>query len=164
MLSTVPAARSAVLDLLGLLREASRRIDQAPVRRGRPATTEVWRALLADRSADAFPRRLGTLLRVARERVGPLRPALRAGRRSSPYPATAAGVQAHTAAEFVLAVAEQMRDRIADGLPDWTTRTWVADDEIRDLAGRLTPLLASLTPDLAADAAAEFDTLRMGGE
>jgi hypothetical protein len=116
--------------------------------------------LLTDRPADAFPRRLGTPLRVARERAGPLRPAPRAAGPAGPYPATAAGVQAHTAAEFVLAVAEEMRDPIADGLPDGTARTRVADDEIRVIAGRLGPLLDLLTPGVAVDVDAAFDGLR----
>jgi len=163
MANTFGAARAAVRDLLGFLRGIGERLDRAPVRRGRPAPTEVWRALLADRSADAFPGHLGTLLRVARERVGPLRPALRGARPAGPYPATAAGIQAHTAAEFVLAVAAEMRDRIADGLPDWTARTWVADDEVADLAGQLGPLLAALTADVAAEVEAEFHSLQTGG-
>jgi hypothetical protein len=159
MPSTVAAARAAVLDLLGLLEGVKGRIDRAPIRRGRPASSDAWRSLLADRSADAFPRRLAALLRAAKERVGPLRPALRAARPGGPYPSAAAGIQAPTATEYVLAVAEEVGVRIADGLPPSPVRTWMADDEVADLAGRLGPLLASLTPGLATDIGAELDSL-----
>ena len=74
------AARAAVLDLLGLLAGVRDRLDRAPVRRGRPATLEVWRDIPTDKSADAFPRQLAHRLRATRQLVAPARDALRAVR------------------------------------------------------------------------------------
>jgi hypothetical protein len=155
---TEPAggAHVAVLALLGLLASVRDRLHRAPVRRGKPARREAWRAVLADKSADAFPRQLAHKLRAVREHVAPERDALRAARPEGPYPTAAAPVQAVTAAEYVLAVAAEVLDRLDEGLPRGATRSWVADDEIADLAGQLEPLLAGLPADVAAQVEGEF--------
>jgi hypothetical protein len=156
MPTSTAAARAAVLDLLGLLAGVRDRLDQAPVRRGKPARPEVWRAVLGDKSADAFPRRLAHGLRAARERVAPVRDDLRATRTGGPYPSAAAAVQAATATEYVLAVGAEVLDRLDEGLPRAPTRAWLADDEVADLGKQLDPLLAALPADVSDRVEAEF--------
>jgi hypothetical protein len=156
-MSNLPAPRAAVLDLFGLLVTVRDRLDRAPVRRGKPARLAVWREILTDRSAAAFPRQLAHKLRATREQIAPVRDALRAARPDGPYPSATAPVQAATAAEYVLAVAAEVLDRLDEGLPRGPTRSWVADDEIRDLAGQLEPLLAAVPADLAAQVTGEFE-------
>jgi hypothetical protein len=146
------AARAVVLDLPGVRDQ----LGQAPVRRGKPARPEVWRDILADRSADAFPRQLAHRLRAAREQVPPVRDALRATRGGALYPSADAGPAAATAAEYVLLVAAEVLGRLDEGLPRAPTRTWLADDEVAGLARQLEPLLAALPADLAAQVEAEF--------
>jgi hypothetical protein len=150
------AARAAVLDLLGLLAGVRDRLAHAPVRRGKPDRLAVWRAVVADRSAAAFPRQLAHQLRAARERVAPVRDALRAAGTGGLYPSEAAPLQAATATEYVLAVAAEVLARLDEGLPRAPTRAWVADDEIAELGRQLEPLLAALPADLADQVAAEF--------
>ena len=150
------AAPAAVLDLLGLLTGVRGRLEHAPVRRGKPATLQVWRDILTDKSTAAFPRQLAHQLRAAKERVAPVRDALRAARAGGPYPSDAASLQAATATEYMLAVAAEVLDRLDDGLPRAPTRSWLADDEVADLGGQLEPLLAALAADLADHVAAEF--------
>jgi hypothetical protein len=152
----VEAARAAVVDLLGLLVGVRDRLDRAPVRRGKPARPEVWRDILGDRSADSFPRQLAHRLRAAREHLAPVRDALRATRGGALYPAAEAGLVAATAAEYVLSVAAEVLDRLDEGLPRAPTRTWLADDEVADLARQLEPLLSALPADLGAHVEAEF--------
>jgi hypothetical protein len=156
MISNLPAPRDAVLDLLSLIVAVRDRLDRAPVRRGKPARLAVWREILTDRSAAAFPRQLAHKLRAAREQVAPVRDALGAARTAGPYPSADAPVQAATAAEYVLAVAAGVLDRLDEGLPRGPTRSWVADDEIKDVAGQLEPLLAALLADVAAQVEGEF--------
>src|SRR3954447_20954235 len=103
-------AGAAVPDLLGLLTGVRARSARAPVRRGKPARPEVWRDILADRSADAFPRQLAHRLRAAREHLAPVRDALRATRGGALYPSADAGLAAATAAEYVLLVAAEVLD------------------------------------------------------
>jgi hypothetical protein len=158
MIDNLTRARTAVLDLLGLLVAVRDRLDRAPVRRGKPARLAVWREILTDRSAGAFPRQLAYNLRTAGEQVAPVRDALRAARPEGPYPSPTGPVQAATAAEYVLAVAAEVLDRLDEGLHGGPMRSWVADDEIKDLAGQLEPLLAALPADLAAQVIGEFAT------
>jgi hypothetical protein len=153
------AARAAVLDLLGLLAAVRDRLDRAPVRRGRPDRLGVWRAVLGDRSADAFARRLAYALRAAKERVAPFRDALGAVHTGGPYPSDAATVQAATATEYALAVAAEVLARLDEGLPRAPTRSWLADDEVADLARQLDALLAALPADLADRVGAEFGAI-----
>ena len=150
------AAQAAVLDLLGLLAGVRDRLDRAPVRRGRPATLAVWRDILTDKSAAAFPRQVAHQLRAAKGQVAPLRDALRAARPGGPYPSDAIPLQAATATEYVLLVAAEVLDRLGEGLPRSPARTWLADDEVADLGRQLDPLLAALPADLADHVAAEF--------
>ena len=150
------AARAAVLDLLGLLTGVRDRFDRAPVLRGKPARPEVWRDILADRSADNFPRQLAHRLRAAREQLAPVRDALRATRAGALYPAAGAGLAAATAAEYVLLVAAEVLAWLDEGLPRAPARTWLADDEVAELARRLEPLLAALPADLAGQVGAEL--------
>jgi hypothetical protein len=154
------APRAAVLDLLGLLAGVRDQLDLAPVRRGRPDRLGVWRAVLGDRSADAFPRRLAYALRAVKERVASVRDALRATCAGGPYPSADAPVQAATTTEYVLAVAAEVRDRLDEGLPRAPTRNWLADDEVADLGKQLDPLLAALPADLADRLEAEFAASR----
>ena len=133
MMHGMIAARTAVLDLLGLLTGVRDRLDRAPVRRGKPARPEVWRDILGDRSADNFPRQLAHKLRAAREQLAPVRDALRATRAGALYPSADAGLAAATAAEYVLLVAAEVLGRLDEGLPRAPTRTWLADDEVADL-------------------------------
>jgi hypothetical protein len=156
MIENLPAARAAVLGLLSLIVAVRDRLDRAPVRRGKPVRLEVWRDILTDKSAAAFPRQLAHKLRAAREQVALFRDALRAARPDGPYPSPTAPVQAATAAEYVLAVAAEVLDRLDEGLPRSATRSWVADDEIADLARQLEPLLAPLPADVAAQVEGEF--------
>jgi hypothetical protein len=149
-------AHAAVLDLLGLLTGVRDRLGRAPVRRGRPARLAVWRDILADRSADNFPRQLAHRVRAAREQLAPVRDALRAIRPGALYPSADAGLAAGTATEYVLLVAAEVLDRLDKGLPRAPTRTWLADDEVADLAGQLEPLLWALPADLVAQVGAEF--------
>jgi hypothetical protein len=151
------AARSAVLDLFGLLVTVRDRLDRAPVRRGKPARLAVWREILTDRSAAAFPRQLAYKERAAREQIALVRDALRAARIDGPYPSADAPVPAATVAEYVLAVSTEVLDRLDEGLPRSALRSWVADDEIKDLAAQLEPLLAALPADLAAQVEGEFE-------
>jgi hypothetical protein len=81
-------------------------------------------------SAAALPRQLAYKLRAAREQVAPVRDALRAARPIGPYPSAAAPVQAATAADYVLAVAAEVVNRLDEGLPCGATRSRVADDEM----------------------------------
>ena len=148
--------RSAALDLLGLLAGVRDRLDRAPVRRGKPARLEVWRDILTDKSADAFPRQLAHRLRAAREHLAPVRDALRGGRTDGPYPSPTAPIQAPTAAEYVLTLVAEILDRLDDGLRSAPSRSWLADDEVADLARQLEPLLAALPADLAAQVEGEF--------
>jgi hypothetical protein len=152
----LPAARAAALDLLGLLTGVRDRLNRAQVRRGKPARLAVWREVLGDRSADAFPRQLAHGLRAAKAQVAPVLDALRAARTDGPYPAGDAPVQAATAAGYVLAVAAEMVDRLNGGLPRSPTRSWIADDEVADLGRQLDPFVAALPADLPAHVAAEF--------
>jgi hypothetical protein len=152
----LPAARAAVLDLLGLLTGVRGRLDAAPVRRVKPDRLAVWREVLGDRSADAFPRQLAHRLRAAREHLAPARDALRALRPGALYPSADAGLGAATAAEYVMVVAAEVLARLDEGLPRAPTRTWLADDEVADLAGQLEPLLWALPADLVAQVGAEF--------
>jgi hypothetical protein len=155
----IPAARAAVLDLLGLLTGVRDRLDRAPVRRGKPARPEVWRDILADKSATNFPRQLAHQLRAAREHLAPVRDFLRALRAGALYPSAEAGLAAATAAEYVLQVAAEVLDRLDEGLPRAPIRSWIADDEVAELARQLDPLLAALPADLAAQVGAEFGAL-----
>jgi hypothetical protein len=152
-------ARTAVLDLLGLLTGVRERLDRAPVRRGKPARPEVWRDILGDRSADNFPRQLAHRLRAVRQQIAPVRDALRATRAGALYPADDAGLAAATAAEFVLLVAAEVLGRLDEGLPRAPTRTWIADDEVAELARQLEPLLAAPPTDLGDRIEAEFAAL-----
>jgi hypothetical protein len=152
----VTAARAAVLDLLSLLTGVRDRLDRAPVRRGKPARLVVWREVLGDRSADAFPRQLAHRLRAAKAQFAPVLDTLRAARTDGPYPAGDAPVQAATAAGYVLVVAAGVLDRLDEGLPRAPARSWVADDEVAELARQLEPLLAALPADLPAQVEAEF--------
>ena len=154
--------RSSVLSLLGLLTGVRDRLAAAPVRRGKPDRLAVWRDVLGDRSADAFPRQLAVRLRAARAQVSPVRDALRAARAGGLYPAEAAPVAAATATEYVLVVAAGVLDRLADGLPRSPTRTWLADDEVADLGGQVEPLLTGLPTDLAARIEAELAAVGRG--
>jgi hypothetical protein len=155
MQHSAAAARDAVLAVLGLLEGVRDRVDQAPVRRGKPARMEAWRAVLGDRTADAFPRRLAAAVRVAKERVGPVLDILRAARAGRPF--SLGGVEgAPTAAEYVIRQAEEVTARMTDGLPAAPARTWMADDEVTALAARLDPLLAGLPSDLIGQIDAEF--------
>jgi hypothetical protein len=156
MMHGVTAARAAVLDLLGLLTGVRDRLDRAPVRRGKPARPEVWRDILGDRSADNFPRQLAHKLRAAREQLAPDRDALGATRAGALYPAADAGPAAATATEFVLLIAADVLGRLDEGLPRAPTRSWIADDEIAELARQLEPLLSALPADLVAQVEAEF--------
>jgi len=149
----LPAARAAVL---GLLTDVRDRLDRAPVRRGKPARLAVWREILTDRSAAAFPRQLARQLRAAREQVAPVRDALRAARPDGPCLSADAPVQAATASEYVLVLAAEVLDRLNEGLRRGPTRSWLADDEIKDVAGQLEPLLAAVPADLAAEVEGEF--------
>ena len=137
------AARTAVRDLLGLLAGVRDRLAHAPVRRGKADRVGVWRAVLSDRSAAAFPRQLAHRLRATRERVAPVLDALRAVRVGGPYPSDAARLQAGTATEYVPLVAAEVLDRLAD-------------DEVADLGRQLDLLLAALPADLADHVTAEF--------
>jgi hypothetical protein len=157
MTPDLPAARAAVLDVLGLFVGVRDRLDRAPVRRGKPARLAVWRDVLTDRSAAAFPRQLAYKLRAARAHVAPVRESLRAARTGGPHPSATAPVQA-AAAEFVLLVAAEVLDRLDEGLSRSPTRSWVADDEIADLAGQLEPLLVGLPADVAVQVEGEFAT------
>ena len=130
-------ARAAALDLLGLLTGVRDRLDRAPVRRGKPARAEVWRDILGDRSADNFPRQLAHRLRAAREKLAPVRDALQATRGGALYPSADAGLAAATATEFVLAVAAEVLGRLDEGLPRAPTRSWIADDEVAELARKV---------------------------
>ena len=159
MMHGVTAARAAVLDLLGLLTGVRDRSGRAPVRRGKPVRLEVWRDILGDRSADNFPRQLAHRLRAAREKLAPVRDALQATRGGALYPSADAGLAAATAAEYVLLVAAEVNGRLDEGLPRAPTRSWIADDEIADLARQLDPLLAALPADVAAQVGAEFGAL-----
>jgi hypothetical protein len=150
------AARTAVLDLLGLLAGVRDRLAHAPVRRGKSDRPAVWRAVLTDKTAAAFPRQVAHLLRATKEAVAPVRDALRAARAGGPYPSGAAPLQAATAIEYVLAVAAEALARLDEGLPRSPTRAWLADDEVTDLAKQLDPLLAALPADLADYVEAEF--------
>jgi hypothetical protein len=113
----------------------------------------VWREVLADQSAAAFPRQVAHQLRAAREQVASLRDALRAARGGGLYPSETAPRQAATATEFVLVVAAEVLDRLAEGLPRSPTRAWLADDEVADLGRQLEPLLTALKADLAGHVA-----------
>ena len=150
------AARAAVLDLLGLLTGVRDRLGRAPARRGKPATLAIWRGILTDKSATAFPRQVAHQLRAAKERVAPVRDALGAARAGGPYPSDTAPVQAATATEYVLAVAAEVLARLDEGLPRSPSRSWLADDEVADLDRQLDPLLATLPADLADHVEAEF--------
>ena len=61
-----------------------------------------------------------------------------------------------TAAEYVLTLAAEILDRLDDGLRSAPSRSWLADDEVADLARQLEPLLAALPADLAAHVETEF--------
>jgi hypothetical protein len=148
-------ARAAVLAVLGLLEGVRDRVAQAPIRRGKPARLEVWRAVLADRTSNAFPRRLAAAVRGAKERVGPVLDTLRAGRAGRPF-SVGGREAAPTAAEYVIRQAEEVTARISDGLPAAPTRTWMADDEVTALAARLDPILGGLPSDLTVQIDAEF--------
>ena len=152
--------RAAVLDLLGLLTGVRDRLAAAPVRRGRPARPEVWRAVLGDRSADAFSNQLAVRLRAAKARASPIRDALRAARVGGLYPFEAAPVAAATVAEYVPVVAAEVLARLADGLARAPTRNWLADDEVADLGGRLKPLLAGRPAGPADQASRELGAVR----
>jgi hypothetical protein len=56
-------------------------------------------------------------------------------------------------------VAAEALDRLDEGLPRSPARSWLADDEIADLARQLDPLLAALPADVAAQVEAEFGAL-----
>jgi hypothetical protein len=56
----------------------------------------------------------------------------------------------------VLLVAAEVLDRLDEGLPRAPARSWIADDEVAELAGQLEPLLAALPADLAGQVGAEF--------
>jgi hypothetical protein len=132
------------------------RLDRAPVRRGKPARLAVRRDILADRSADNFPRQLAHRLRAAREKLAPVRDALQATRGGALYPSADAGRAAATAAEYVLLVAAEALARLDEGLPRAPTRTCLIDDEVAELARQLEPLLAALPADLGDKVRAEF--------
>ena len=116
----------------------------------------MWRDILGDRSADNFPRQLAHRLRAAREHVAPVRDALRATRGGALYPSADAGMAAATATEYVLLVAAEVLGRLDEGLPRSPLRSWLADDEIADVARQLDPLLAALPADVADQVEAEF--------
>jgi hypothetical protein len=156
MIPNWTAAHASVLGLLALIVAVRDRLDRAPVRRGKPARLEVWRDILTDKSAAAFPRQLAHKLRATKEQVAPVRDALRTAQPDGPYPSPTAQVQAATASEYVLAVAAEVLDRLNEGLPRLATRSWVADDEIADVAGQLEPLLAAMPADVAVQVEGEF--------
>ena len=116
----------------------------------------LWRDILADPSADAFPRQLAHRLRAAREHLAPARDALRASRGESLYPSADAVLAVATAAEYVLRVAAAVLGRLDEGLPRAPARSWPADDEVDDLARQLEPLLAAPPADLGDIVQAEF--------
>jgi hypothetical protein len=153
---------SSVLDLLGLLTGVRDWVAAAPVRRGKPDRLAVWRDVLGDRSADAFPRQLAVRLRAAKAQVSPIREVLWASRLGGLYPAEAATVAAATATEYVLVVAAGVLDRLADGLPRAPTRDWMADDEVADLGRQVEPLLTGLPTDLAAQVEVELAAVGRG--
>jgi hypothetical protein len=159
MMHGMIAARTAVLDLLGLLTGVRDRLDRAPVRRGKPARLEVWRGILGDRSADNFPRQVAHKLRAARAELAPVRDGLRATRAGALYPSADAGLAAATVTEFVLLVAAEVLGRLDEGLPRPPTRSWIADDEIAESARQLEPLLGALPADLGDRIEAEFAAL-----
>lgn len=152
-------ALTAVLDLLALLAEARQRSDQASSQRGKSAKREFWRELISRPPADPFPRRLALLLRTAREKAGPFRKAIRSMRPDGYAPASRPGPTAASATEWVLSLAEDVLQVAADVLPPAPARTWMADDEVDELAARLRPLLAGVTDDVGQHVRAEFGAL-----
>src|SRR5688572_1173696 len=114
--------------LFHLLADARRRIDQARTKRGRSAERDAWRDLIGSPAADPFPRRLASVLRVAKEKVGPVKEALRS---VLPGGYTLAGSPRGTepsVAEWVLALAAGLNQAITDCLPPSPSRSWMADD------------------------------------
>jgi hypothetical protein len=110
-------ARAAVLDLLSLLTGVQGRLAAAPVRRGMPDRLAGWRAVLTDKSADAFPRQLAHKLRAARAAVAPVRDALRAARGGGLYPAESAPIAAAIATEYVMLIAAEVLNRMDGKCP-----------------------------------------------
>jgi len=103
-------------------------------------------------------------MRAGKALVAPVVDAVRSARSSGLYPLESASISAATATEFVLVVAAEALDRLDEGLPRSPTRSWLADDEVADLGGRLEPLHAAPPAELVTQIEVEFAAISSRGE